>query len=200
MLAPAETQVAGADVAPGSQNHPHQHMSALERANKIRLARAALKRRIADGDLTAAQVILTVPEEVATWTIGKLLLAQRGWGDQRVRKFLGVNQISEVKTLGALTERQRMQLAAQLQGRPVETPDVMSTLQTAQAAVKKPIVPVIAPAAPSREAVEQEAARRSRAELEQRRRERGRSLGVYPSPDDNFNPHSGVHIRRTVAA
>ena len=37
-----------------------QRLRALERANEVRLARAELKRRIADGEVSAADVILAV--------------------------------------------------------------------------------------------------------------------------------------------
>ena len=55
-----------------------QRLRALERANEIRLARAELKRRIAEGDISAAKVILTPPCEAVSWSIGDLLLSQEG--------------------------------------------------------------------------------------------------------------------------
>jgi hypothetical protein len=92
-----------------------QRLRALERANEVRLARAELKRRIAEGQLSAAEVIRSNPPEVATWTVGELLRSQRRWGGTRCRKFLSRNQISEVKRIETLTERQRHVLVAQLQ-------------------------------------------------------------------------------------
>jgi hypothetical protein len=92
-----------------------QRLRALERANEVRLARAELKRRIAEGELSAAEVILSNPPEVQTWTVGDLLRSQRRWGGTRCRKFLSRNQISEVKRIETLTERQRHLLIAQLQ-------------------------------------------------------------------------------------
>ena len=92
-----------------------QRLRALERANAVRLARAELKRRIGEGEISAAEVILTCPWESTSWTLGDLLMSQRRWGRTRCRKFLARNQISEVKQVGALTERQRRLLAAQLQ-------------------------------------------------------------------------------------
>jgi hypothetical protein len=92
-----------------------QRLQALERANMVRLARAGLKRRIAEGELSAAEVILTNPPEVATWTVGELLRSQRRWGGTRCRKFLSPYQISEVKRIETLTDRQRRLLAAQLE-------------------------------------------------------------------------------------
>lgn len=92
-----------------------QHLRALERANRVRLARAELKRRIADGELSAAEVILTSPWEAESMAIADVLMSQRRWGGTRCRKFLAMFQISETKTVGSLTERQRRALAAQLE-------------------------------------------------------------------------------------
>lgn len=92
-----------------------QRLRALERANEVRLARAELKRRIADGDISAAGVILACPWEASSWSVAELLMSQRRWGITRCRKFLARNQISELKPIGTLTERQRHLLAAQLQ-------------------------------------------------------------------------------------
>lgn len=94
-----------------------QRLRALERANEIRLARAELKRRIAEGEIAAAQVILSPPKEACSWSVGDLLMTQRRWGTTRCRKFLLRNQVSETKPVGALTERQRRLLAAQLGSR-----------------------------------------------------------------------------------
>jgi len=91
-----------------------QHLQALQRANRVRLARAELKRRIADGEVTAAEVIVTSPWEAASMAIGDVLMSQRRWGGTRCRKFLAMFRISETKTIGSLTERQRHALAAQL--------------------------------------------------------------------------------------
>ena len=92
-----------------------QRLRALERANAVRLARAELKRRIADGELSAAEVILDPPAEARNWAIGELLMSQRRWGDSRCRKFLTRNQIGEHKSLGGLTARQRNMVATQLE-------------------------------------------------------------------------------------
>jgi hypothetical protein len=91
-----------------------QRLRALERANEIRLARAELKRRIADGDISAAEVILSPPCSAMSWAIGDLLMSQRRWGATRCRKFLVRSQINENKAIGALTDRQRRLLADQL--------------------------------------------------------------------------------------
>ncbi len=94
-----------------------QRLQALEQANKIRLARAELKRQVARGQTSAADVILACPSEASSWPIGELLMSQRRWGVNRCRKFLSRNQITEMKRIGTLTERQRRLLALQLQPR-----------------------------------------------------------------------------------
>src|ERR1700730_8081287 len=94
-----------------------QRLRALERANEVRLARADLKRRIAEGDVSAADVILESPWEARSWAVGELLLSQRRWGSTRCRKFLFRLQISENKQVGTLTERQRRLMASQLEVR-----------------------------------------------------------------------------------
>jgi hypothetical protein len=98
-----------------------QRLRALERANEIRLARAGLKRRIAVGDISAADVLLSSPREASSWSVGDLLMSQRRWGTTRCRKFLSRHQIPETKPIGKLTERQRHLLADALSER-FETP------------------------------------------------------------------------------
>jgi hypothetical protein len=91
-----------------------QYMRALERANEVRLARADLKRRVADGELSAADVILSAPWEVGSMAVADLLMSQRRWGHTRCRKFLAGIPMSETKTIGSMTERQRRTLSAML--------------------------------------------------------------------------------------
>lgn len=91
-----------------------QHLRALERANRVRLARADLKRRIADGEISVAEILLTTPWEAESMAIGDALMSQRRWGSTRCRKFLAIFRIAETKQIGSLTERQRLALAAQL--------------------------------------------------------------------------------------
>jgi hypothetical protein len=89
-------------------------MRALERANKVRLARAELKRRVALGELDVAAVILDCPWETHSMAVADLLMSQRRWGQTRCRKFLTQIAMSEKKTLGSMTDRQRRTLAAML--------------------------------------------------------------------------------------
>ena len=102
-----------------------QHMQALERANAVRLARAELKRRVAIGEVTAADVILGAPWEAASMTVSDLLTSQRRWGHTRSRKFLQCIPMSENKTVGSMTDRQRRALAQMLgtSGAPQSVPE-----------------------------------------------------------------------------
>ena len=66
------------------------------------------------GDLTATEVVVTCPWEAQSMPIMDLLMSQRRWGRTRCRKFLTSIQMSETKSIGSLTERQRRTLAALL--------------------------------------------------------------------------------------
>ena len=87
-----------------------QHLRALQRANEVRLARAELKRRVTQGHLTAVDVILGRPWEAESMAVSELLMSQHRWGHTRARRFLATVPISETKTLGSMTERQRSSL------------------------------------------------------------------------------------------
>jgi hypothetical protein len=94
-----------------------QHMRALAHANEIRLARAALKRAIAAGQVGAAEVVRECPSEVESMTVGELLRSQRRWGRTRARKFLFSLALNENRELGRLTARQRDVLARELEAK-----------------------------------------------------------------------------------
>jgi hypothetical protein len=87
-----------------------------------RQARAKIKQRIARGDVSAAQVILVHQREVEGMPVADVLRSQRQWGSTRCRRFLLPLQIKETKTIGSLTERQRLALAAQLIGSGIGPP------------------------------------------------------------------------------
>ena len=91
-----------------------QRMRALERANQARFARAELKRRVAQGEIEVAEVILTRPWEAERMAVADLLTSQRHWGHTRVRKFLASVAMSENKTIESMTERQRQAVTARL--------------------------------------------------------------------------------------
>ncbi len=91
-----------------------QHLRALEYANRVRLARARMKRKIAAGELSAADVVLTGPWQAHSMSVSDLLMSQKRWGRTRCRRLLVSLGVPENTQIGTLTERQRLALAAVL--------------------------------------------------------------------------------------
>jgi hypothetical protein len=98
-----------------------QHMQALARANRVRLARAELKRSIGRGEVEVSDVIRDCPWETESMTLAELLTSQRRWGRTRARKLLQALALSENKRLGSLTPRQRALLTSALAPRSRDT-------------------------------------------------------------------------------
>jgi len=97
-----------------------QHLRALEHANRVRLARAELKRQVAAQEVLVADVILSRPWSVESMPISDLLMSQRRWGRARCRRLLLSLSVPENKPIGALTDRQRCGLADVLSGGPAQ--------------------------------------------------------------------------------
>ena len=95
-------------------SNPQQHLRALEHANRVRLARARLKRQIGAGELAAAEVITSCPWEAHSMSISHVLMSQKRWGRARCRRLLLSIGIPENKQVGTLTDRQRLALAGVL--------------------------------------------------------------------------------------
>jgi hypothetical protein len=105
-----------------------QPVQALQLANRVRRARSMLKARVANGQLAAAEVILTPPFEAASMPVAQLLASQRGWGEARSRAFLAQVAVREDKPIGSLTERQRRDVASQLTRTVVRTEPIRAPL------------------------------------------------------------------------
>src|ERR671933_2718094 len=88
-----------------------QQLLALGKANRVRLARAELKRKVAAGEVSAAEVVLACPWEAASMELGDLLRSQRRWGDARCRRVLVSVGLPEPNQIGTLTDRQPRLLA-----------------------------------------------------------------------------------------
>lgn len=116
-IAPASTTASAIQVP--------QHMRALARANRVRLARAELKRSISRGDVEVEGVIRECPWETESMTLAELLTSQRRWGRTRARKFLQGLALNENKRLGTLTARQRTLVATALAAKSTETDSVL---------------------------------------------------------------------------
>lgn len=91
-----------------------QHMDALRRANDVRTARAALRRRVATGGVTVGEVLADPPDYTATMTIGALLQYQQRWGEARSAALLDPLAVSTTMTIAAMTIRQRRAVVAAL--------------------------------------------------------------------------------------
>src|SRR3954466_5405454 len=87
-----------------------QHLKALEQANRVRLARAELKRQVAGAETTAAEGVLGRPWEASSMELSDLLMSQRRWGRARCRRLLLSLGLPENKHIGTLTPRQRRAL------------------------------------------------------------------------------------------
>jgi hypothetical protein len=101
-----------------------QHLQALHHANRVRLARAELKRSVAAGRRTAAEVILSNPWEAESMELSELLMSQRRWGRARCRRLLLSLGLPENKQIGTLTQRQRGALAGALSEKSSGPPEV----------------------------------------------------------------------------
>lgn len=110
-----------------------QHLRALEYANKVRLARAELKRNVATREVSAAEVIIECPWEAESMELSHLLMSQRRWGRARCRRLLLSLGLPENKHIGTLTDRQRRALAQVLDARTEE--------RSSSAAVERELVP-----------------------------------------------------------
>jgi hypothetical protein len=112
---PLASTIAPATDLPDPNASAPQHMQALAYANRVRLARAALKRSVAAGEVTAASIVQERPWETESMTLIELLTSQRRWGRTRARKLLATLALNENKRLGTLTERQRALLTEELE-------------------------------------------------------------------------------------
>lgn len=91
-----------------------QRLDALQRANEVRVARAQLKRHLAAGERRLDELLDQVPEFARGAKIFDLVRAVPKLGPVRARQLLVHCGISETKTVGGLTERQRAELIAVL--------------------------------------------------------------------------------------
>ncbi len=87
-----------------------QRMEALRRANDIRVKRARLKRDLKDGRVNIEQILRDPPEYVETAKVFDILMAVPKFGRVKAARFLNQCRISQAKTVGGLSERQRAEL------------------------------------------------------------------------------------------
>jgi hypothetical protein len=87
-----------------------QRMDALKRANDVRVRRARLKKDLKDGRVRIDQILHNPPEYVSTAKVIDILMAVPKFGRVKAARFLNTCRISQSKTVGGLSDRQRTEL------------------------------------------------------------------------------------------
>jgi hypothetical protein len=91
-----------------------QRMEALRRANEIRVKRAQLKKDLKAGTVQIEEILRNPPEYVETAKVFDILMAVPKFGRVKAARFLNQCRISQSKTVGGLSDRQRAELVALL--------------------------------------------------------------------------------------
>lgn len=94
-----------------------QRMEALQKANAIRSQRAQLKKELKSGELEIVAVLQDPPEFLKTAKVMDLLLVVPKFGRVKAARVLTRCRISQAKTVGGLSERQRAELCETLEKR-----------------------------------------------------------------------------------
>ena len=87
-----------------------QRMEALKRANDIRVRRAQLKKDLKDGTVQIETILMEPPEWVSTAKVFDMLMAVPKFGRVKAARLLNQCRISQSKTVGGLSDRQRTEL------------------------------------------------------------------------------------------
>lgn len=85
-------------------------MDALRRANEIRTRRAQLKRDLKAGRVSITVIIDDPPEFMLTAKVFDVLMAVPKYGKVKATRYLNHCRISQGKTIGGLSDRQRSEL------------------------------------------------------------------------------------------
>jgi hypothetical protein len=91
-----------------------QRMDALRRANEIRVRRAQLKKDLKAGSAQIEDILRRPPEYVETAKVFDMLMAVPKFGRVKAARFLNQCRISQSKTVGGLSDRQRAELVGLL--------------------------------------------------------------------------------------
>ena len=89
-----------------------QRMDALRRANEIRVRRAQLKKDLKDGRAQIEEILQRPPDYVETAKVFDMLMAVPKLGRVKAARLLNQCRISQSKTIGGLSERQRSELVS----------------------------------------------------------------------------------------
>jgi hypothetical protein len=85
-------------------------MEALRRANDIRVKRAQLKKDLKSGDVSIEDILRDAPDYVSTAKVFDMLMAVPKFGRVKAGRLLNNCRISQSKTVGGLSDRQRQEL------------------------------------------------------------------------------------------
>ena len=85
-------------------------MDALKRANDVRVRRARLKKDLKEGRTQIVTILGNPPEYVSTAKVIDILMAVPKFGRVKAARFLNTCRISQSKTVGGLSDRQRTDL------------------------------------------------------------------------------------------
>lgn len=96
----------GRDTVTTSTEIP-QNIQALEIANRIRLARAQVKRDLRSGKTSLAKVLAETPDCILSAEVSEIVGAVNRWGRVRTTKLLQQSLIPPSRTVAALTDRQK---------------------------------------------------------------------------------------------
>src|ERR1700730_4286222 len=88
----------------------HQRIDALTRANDVRVRRAKLKKDLKHGRIRIQAILNAPPEFVETAKVIDILMAVPKFGRVKAARFLNTCRISQSKTVGGLSDRQRAEL------------------------------------------------------------------------------------------
>lgn len=91
-----------------------QRLNALARANAVRADRARLKRDLKAGRCSVVDLLSAPAEDLGTMKVFELLVAAPKIGRVKAGNLLARGRVSPTKTIGGMTERQRLELVAML--------------------------------------------------------------------------------------
>ena len=94
-------------LAAASTQSRDRRMSALGRANEVRIARAKLKQDLRTGNVRIEEVLGSPPEHISTAPVLELLIAVPKIGPVKAGRLLTAARVSPSKTVGQLSDRQR---------------------------------------------------------------------------------------------
>src|SRR3972149_1816370 len=92
-----------------------QRMEALKRANDIRVQRAQLKKDLKDARVQIESILLDPPDSVSTAKVLDLRMAVPKFARVKAARLLNQCRVSQSKTVGGLSERQRTELISLFQ-------------------------------------------------------------------------------------